>query len=290
MAVRLSMGAGRWRVIRQLLTESLLLALLGGAAGILFAVWGIRFLTNVLAAGSETFTLHAELNSGVLAAASLLTMVTGLLFGLAPALQATRVDPMPVLKETRAGGPRSGARLGFSLGRMLVVSQMAICLLLLVGAGLFVRTLSNLQSLDVGFQRENILLFKLNARQAGHRDPEILSFYSDLEKRLAAIPGVRSATMANSPLIGDGAWGWPVVPLGKAAAGERAERAWLGRRSNGHSRPGSRTGILLDDAHSAAGRPRIRRAGPHGCAARGDCERGVGEGESRRAEIRSGSA
>jgi macrolide transport system ATP-binding/permease protein len=215
MAVRLSLGAGRWRVIRQLLTESLLLALLGGGAGIFVAIWGIKFLTNVLAAGSETFTLHPELNSGVLAAASLLTVMTGLLFGLAPALQATRVDPMPVLKETRSGESRSSMRLGFSLGRMLVVSQMAICLLLLVGAGLFVQTLSNLRSLDVGFDRENILLFKVNARQAGHRNPEILSFYSNLEKRLAAIPGVRSAGMANSPLIGEGAWGWPVIPLGK---------------------------------------------------------------------------
>src|SRR5437763_587453 len=82
-------------------------------------------------------------------------------------------DRMPALKETRAGGPPSGARLGFSLGRMLVISQMAICLLLLVGASLFVRTLSNLHSLDVGFERENILLFKVNARQAGHRNPEI---------------------------------------------------------------------------------------------------------------------
>jgi macrolide transport system ATP-binding/permease protein len=102
------------------------------------------------------------------------------------------------------------------LGRMLVVGQMAICLLLLVGAGLFVRTLSNLHSLDLGFQRDNVLLFKLNARQAGHRYPEILSFYNDLQTRFSAIPGVRSASMANSPLIGDGAWGWPVVPLGKA--------------------------------------------------------------------------
>ena len=232
MAVRLSMGAGRLRVIRQLLTESLLLALVGGAAGILFAVWGIRFLTAVLAGGSGAFPLHAELNFHVLAAASALTMITGLLFGLAPALQATRVDPMPALRAGRTGGPGSSrARLGFSLGRMLVVSQMAICLLLLVGAGLFVRTLSNLQSLEVGFQRDNILLFKLNARQAGHRDPEILSFYSDLEKRLAAIPGVRSASLANSPLIGDGAWGWPVVPLGK----KRPEKAPSGHGSGAAS-------------------------------------------------------
>jgi predicted permease len=227
IAVRLSVGAGRWRLIRQLLTESLLLAMLGGAAGVMFAVWGIRFLTTVLAVGGETFPLRVELNLEVLAAASLLTLLTGLLFGLAPALQATRVDAMPALKETRAAGAHSRTRLGFSLGRILVVSQMALCLLLLVGAGLFVRTLSNLRSLEVGFQRENILLFKLNARQAGHRDPEISSFYSCLAKRLAAVPGVRAASMANSPLIGDGAWGWPVVPLGK----ERPEKAPSGHGS-----------------------------------------------------------
>jgi predicted permease len=217
MALRLSMGAGRWRVIRQLLTESLLLASLGGAAGILFGVWGIEFLTSVLAAGSSTFPLHPELNLHVLAATSLLTVMTGLLFGLAPALQATRVDPLPALKEIRAGVPRPRAKLGFSFGRMLVLSQMAICLLLLVGAGLFVRTLSNMQSLEMGFERKDILLFSLNAGQAGHRDPEIRSFYGNLVKRLAAIPAVRSAAMANSHLLGDGAWAWPVVPLGKQA-------------------------------------------------------------------------
>jgi macrolide transport system ATP-binding/permease protein len=215
MAVRLSMGAGRFRIVRQLLAESLLLAFLGGAAGVLFAIWGIRLLTLMLSAGAENFTLHAELNPRVLAAAFVLTMITGILFGLAPALQATRVDPMPVLKESRTGGPSSRSRR-FSLSSVLVVAQIAISVFLLVGAGLFVRTLSNLQSVEMGFQREKLLLFKLNARQAGHRDPEILSFYSDLEQRFAAIPGVRSAAIANSPLIGDGAWAWPVLPVGKA--------------------------------------------------------------------------
>jgi predicted permease len=227
MAVRLSIGAGRRRVIRQLLTESILRALLGGGAGMLVALWGIRFLTNLLFAGSEPLPLRPELNSGVLATALLLTLVTGLLFGLAPALQAARVDPMPVLKESRSGGPRSGARLRFGLGRMLVISQLAICLLLLVGANLFVRTLANLHSLDVGFEREELLVFKVNARQAGHRDPEILSFYNDLKRRLAAIPGVHDAAMANSPLIGAGAWGWPVVPLGQ----KRPENAPTGHGS-----------------------------------------------------------
>jgi predicted permease len=205
MAIRLSVGAGRWRVIRQLLTESLLLAGIGGAAGVLCAVWGIQFLTVLLADGAENFALRAELNWHVLGAAAVLTMITGILFGLAPALHATRVHERPV----------SHGRLRFNLRQLLVVSQIGISLLLLVAAGLFVRTVSNLQSLEMGFHRENLLLFKLNARQAGHRGSEILSFYRDLETRLAAIPGVRAATVANSPLIGDGAFGWPVVPLGK---------------------------------------------------------------------------
>jgi predicted permease len=236
MAVRLSIGAGRWRVARQLLTESLLLALLGGAAGILVAFGGIRFLGNMLSAGDEPFTLRPELNLPVLTAALLVTVITGLLFGLAPALQAARADTMPALKGSSGGVLRSGvrpARLG--LGRILVISQLAVCLLLLVGANLFVRTLANLHSLDVGFDRENVLLFKVNAREAGHRDPGILSFYRDLKARLAAIPGVRGTTMANSFLIGNGAWGWPVVPLGKP----RPEKAPTGQGS-GFSRSATR--------------------------------------------------
>ena len=105
MAVRLSMGAGRFRVVRQLLTESVLLASIGGALGVAFAIWGIRFLTLLLANGQENFTLHADLNWHVLGAALALSLLTGLLFGLAPALQSTRADIMPALKATRAGQP-----------------------------------------------------------------------------------------------------------------------------------------------------------------------------------------
>jgi predicted permease len=113
------------------------------------------------------------------------------------------------------------------LTRILVVAQIAISLWLLVGAGLFVRTLSALQSLEMGFQRENLLTFTLNAQQGGHRDPEIISFYQDLQERFAGIPGVRSATIANSPLISDEAWGWPVVPAGR----QRPEKAPSGHGS-----------------------------------------------------------
>jgi len=214
IAVRLSMGAGRFRVIRQLLTESLLLASIGGAVGVLLAVWGIRVLTVLLANGREDFTLHPDLNWHVLAAAVALSMLTGLMFGLAPALQATRVDVMPALKETRAGQPgRRKKRL--SLSHALVILQIAISLLMLVGAGLFVRTLQNLQAIQLGFNHENLLLFQMNARQAGHKDPEIVTFFSDLQKRFGAIPGVRDVAMSHYPMIGHGTWGNPVAPIGK---------------------------------------------------------------------------
>ena len=195
MAVRLSLGAGRFRIVRQLLTESVMLASLGGAFGALFAIWGVRSLTFLLSHGQENFTLHAELNWKVLAVTAALSVVCGLLFGLAPAIQSTRPDVMPALKNGRGGGPRHRAQ------HVLVVAQIAISFLILVAAGLFVRTLNKLHSVQLGYARENILLFSLNARQAGHRDPEITTFYMDLRKRFESIPGVSSATLSNSSII-----------------------------------------------------------------------------------------
>ena len=195
MAVRLSLGAGRFRVVRQLLTESVMLASLGGALGVLFAVWGVRSLTFLLSHGQENFTLHAELNWNVLGVTAALSLVCGLLFGLAPAMQATRPDVMPALKNGRGGGPRRRTL------QVLVVAQIAISFLILVAAGLFVRTLNKLHSVQLGYARENILLFSLNARQAGHRDPEIATFYTDLRKRFESIPGVSSATLSHASII-----------------------------------------------------------------------------------------
>ncbi|MDE3197438.1 MAG: ABC transporter permease, partial [Acidobacteriota bacterium] len=198
MAVRLSLGAGRFRVVRQLLTESLMLASLGGALGVLFAVWGMRSLTALLSNGQENFTLHAELNGSVLAVTAALSIVCGLLFGLAPAIQATRPDVMPALKNGRGGGPRRRAQ------HVLVVAQIAISFLILFIAGLFVRTLDKLHSVQLGYARENILLFSLNARQAGHRAPELVTFYADLRKRLESIPGVIGATLSQSSIVSAG--------------------------------------------------------------------------------------
>src|SRR5262249_48642736 len=127
------------------------------------------------------------------------------LFGLAPAIQSTRPDVMPALKVARGSEPR--ARSGFfglSLSHGLVAAQIGMSVLSLVVAGLFVRTLANLQRGQLGFNRAHVLLFDLNARQAGHRDPEILTFYGGLRDRFTGIPGVREATLSHSSLIGAG--------------------------------------------------------------------------------------
>src|SRR5207248_2422960 len=145
MALRLSLGAGRWRIIRQLLTESLVLALGGGLLGIAVARWGISALTVLIVNGRDNFTLNATLNWHVLGMTVALSVATGLLFGLAPALQSTRVDLVSALKQTRSGERRLRlhSRLRLSLSQVLAVAQIAISLLLLVAAGLFVRTLTN---------------------------------------------------------------------------------------------------------------------------------------------------
>ena len=198
MALRLSLGAGRFRVVRQLLTESVMLASLGGAVGILFAIWGMRSLVFLFSMGRQNFTLNPELNWNVLGVTAALSAVCGLLFGLAPAIQSTRPDVMPALKNRRGSGPRQRTQ------HVLVAAQIAMSFLILVAAGLFVQTLDKLHSVELGYARENILLFSLNARQAGHQDPEIATFYTDLSKRFESIPGVSSATLSNASLISAG--------------------------------------------------------------------------------------
>jgi macrolide transport system ATP-binding/permease protein len=227
MAVRLSIGAGRFRVVRQLLTESVLLASVSGALGILIAVAGIRVLTRLLANGQEGFTLHAELNWHVLVVTLGLSLVCGLLFGLAPALQLARPALMPTLKDTsvieRHGRERHGIPRP-SATQALVVAQMAISLLLLVAAGLFVRTLANLQSIPLGFNRDNVLLFEVNAPQAGYLEPKVAAFYAELRRRLSEIPGVRHATLSHASLIRAGR-AHPITVNGVAAQGHRVLQA-----------------------------------------------------------------
>jgi predicted lysophospholipase L1 biosynthesis ABC-type transport system permease subunit len=187
IAVRLSMGAGRLRVIRQLLTESILLSAIGCAMAVPVAVWGIKILTALLANGNDAFTMRPSLTWQVFGVSSALSVLTGILFGLVPSFQATRVDVVAAVKGTRAGQPGKSSH-GLHLGQALVAVQIGISLVMLMAAGLFVRTLSNLHSIQLGFNREDTLVFKMNARQAGYRDPEIIAFYSNLQDRFGTIP------------------------------------------------------------------------------------------------------
>jgi predicted permease len=198
IAVRLGIGASRSRLIRQLLTESLLLATIGGAIGVAVAWWGIRTLTVLLANGRENFTLHAELNWTVLVAALTLTVLAGVASGLAPALQATRVNLAPALAGSRIGGD-GRRRFGLTPGRTLVVVQIALSLVLLVGAALFGRTLANLHAIEVGFDRDKVLLFTVRPSSIGYRGPELFGFYDRLREELRRIPGVTGVTLSARP-------------------------------------------------------------------------------------------
>jgi macrolide transport system ATP-binding/permease protein len=200
IAVRLSLGAGRLRVMRQLLTESLLLALPGGVLGLGVAAAGIRFLIWLLSGGHEDFSLRAALDWRILVLTIAAALATGILFGLAPAIEATRVDITPALKETRASAPRSRGHQ-FTLGRLLVVAQIALSLLLVLGAAIFVRTLANLHSVEIGFNQKNLLTFSLDASQAGYKDAALKTFYTRMDERFRALPGVRAATMTDMPLV-----------------------------------------------------------------------------------------
>ncbi len=200
MAVRLSLGASRLRVLRQLLTESLMLSLPGGILGLGVAAVGIHFPLWLLSGGGEGIPLRVGIDYRILAFTLCIALATGIVFGIAPAIQATRVDITPALKETRASSPRRRGRFS-GLSQLLVISQIALSLLLVLGATLFVRTLANLHSVEVGFNPEHLLTFSLDARQAGYEDAQLRTLYARLAEQFRALPGVRAATMADMPLV-----------------------------------------------------------------------------------------
>ena len=215
IAVRLALGAGRGRLLRQLLTESALLALAGGAGGVLLALWGRDLLLRLRFPGQEMTALQTGLTAldwRLLAFTLVAALLTGLLFGLAPAWQATRVDLTPTLKET---GRSSRAQARSHMSRALVVAQVALSLLLLVGAGLFIRTLRNLQQVNTGFEAQNLLLFRVDPRLSGYQSEQINSLYQRLFARLEAVPGVQAATFSRHPLLAGSSRSRPFFVSGK---------------------------------------------------------------------------
>jgi predicted permease len=219
MAVRLALGAGRARVVRQLLTESVMLSTFGGALGILFAYWGAHTIISFVSSNQPRplgFATGVDLR--VLGFTVAVSLLTGILFGIAPAFRGARVDLTPALKEVEGSSARAGRAGGkwFSVGNALVVAQVALAIVVLVGAGLLVRTLANLRSVDAGFDSHNILIFGIDPTLIGYKGPQLPSFYRDLQGRLSETPGVTSASYSMMPLLSNGlmitSFHWPGTP------------------------------------------------------------------------------
>jgi predicted permease len=197
--MRSALGAGRLRLVRQLLTESLLLAALGGASGLLISQWGIKALLVFMRLQADPISFSVAPDARVLWFTLAATFLTGLLFGLGPALRSSRLDLATALKG--AGGGVAGDAARQRLNQALVVAQVALSLLLLIGAGLFVRTLQKLKATDAGFNRENVVVFNLDFTQ-NPRD-RLLPLYKELAARLETLPGVRVAGVTSDFLLGE---------------------------------------------------------------------------------------
>ncbi len=197
IAVRLALGAGRFRLVRQLLTESLLLSFAGSALGWMLAWLSKDLLLMWRPGGGSQLSAELHMDWRVFGFTTAVAVLTGLLFGLAPALRATRVDLNSALKESarRAGGSLS------VLGKSLVIAQVAVSLVLLIGAGLFIRTLHNLQNVSLGFNTENLLIFNIDPRAKGYRDDQMTPLYQRVCERIEAVPGVKSATISESVVL-----------------------------------------------------------------------------------------
>ena len=203
IAVRLAVGASRWRLIRQLLTESLLLGIIGGGLGVLFALWIKDSLLAVADWSSRGMAvLNPRLDLRVLGFTLGLSCLTGIVFGIVPALRATRLDLTPTLKDTGRGSSGYTRSL---LSKSLVVAQVSISMLLLIGAGLLIRTLRNLQHVETGFNERNLLLFSVEPRLIGYKEDKLAALYQQMFDRLEAVPGVQSVTFSRHALLARGA-------------------------------------------------------------------------------------
>ena len=198
-AMRIALGAGRLRIVRQLLVESLLLAAIGGLCGLLLARWAAGFLVSYMSAGRTPIVLDLGMDLRMLTFTAAISILTAILFGLVPALRVT------VTEFTPPRHSRSRGRFHLPPGKILAVGQVALSLVLLVSAGLFLRSLRNLNGLDEGFPRQSVIVVRVEPTGSNQRDPLVAQrlnrSYTDLLERVRTIPGVRSASMGNvSPL------------------------------------------------------------------------------------------
>ena len=202
IAIRVALGAGRLRIVRQLLTESILLSVLGGALGLLLAYWGRDLLWSFRPPFFNQNALSLDLNGRVLGFTMLLSLLTGVIFGLVPALQSTRSDTVSELKEKSSQINQTRRR--FNLRSLLVVTQVALSLISLIGAGLFLCSLRNAQAINPGFETEKLLVISFDVGAQGYNETRGQEFYRQVQERVETIPGVRSAALATDQPFGGG--------------------------------------------------------------------------------------
>jgi predicted permease len=214
IAIRLAIGAGRARLVRQMLTESVVLALLGGIAGLAFAYASTRFLLNLIP--TRTFAISVDLSPDwrILSFSAVVCVLTGILFGLVPALQATRLDLTPSLKATTGIVTSPASRFGLpriDMRRVLMALQVTVSLLLLIGTGLFVRSLMNLRDLAPGFRTTRLLMVSVEPGSSGYKGQRLRDFYDRLRQQVQSLPGVQVASLAAITPLGGSRWNGDVT-------------------------------------------------------------------------------
>jgi len=232
IAVRLSLGASRWRLVRQLLVESLVLSFIGAAVGIGLAFLLTRGLIALVPAGSSPLLITPTPDRRILGFTFALTCATGIIFGLLPALRASRPDPWTTLKDTM--GSIAGAGGSLFLRKGLVTAQVALSFLLLFGAGLFVRSLQNLQGTSTGVELDNLITFQVSPSLSGYDNARGTDFYQRLLERLGSAPGVKSAALASVPILAGTEWDSYMSVEGHRAADGEDMQAFMNALSPGY--------------------------------------------------------
>jgi predicted permease len=213
MSVRLALGASRSRILRQVLTESLLLSSLGGIAGLTLGYFGRNVIPHLLSTAWQPTPLNTHFDLPIFAFAAAISLLTGVVFGIAPAWQATRTDVNTALKDSSSSATRR--RKGLA-GRSIVVFQIALSMLLVVGAGLFARSLSNLNTASLGFDPKNLLMFDIQAPPSRYLGPANIALHQRIEERLAQVPGVQSVTVTQQAILADNTSTSDFLPTGHA--------------------------------------------------------------------------
>ncbi len=230
-STRLALGSSRGRIVRQMLTETLLLAFTGGALGLILAFAGTRALIKFIVGPDSHTALTATPDLRVLAFTSAICVLTGLLFGVAPALRVSRTNVAGALSASTRTAGSAGGRSARWMPNVLVTAQVTLSLVLLAVAGLFLRTLHNLDTQDLGFNRTNILLLRTNPKFAGYKPEQLNALYARILDRVDALPGVRSATLSGGRPMWHGNWGSPITILGRPVKADEDVSTLLNRVS-----------------------------------------------------------